>query len=834
MTEEIAKLKDKNERLNERLKQMGREKANLQMAVNLINQLAKVDGLTDIVDQILQILVGAIGGSNIAIYYQTEERWRYVDILGIKKWMEDIDDVLVKQSVKEKTFLKEKETEISKLTIPGFPATYETWVYPLQVQGSFFGAIRLQGMAIEHAHYRANIDPFIQYSALILYHEISNVKKLTSAYQKVNRAREAAEKSKEQFELAMEASQDGLFDWNLITNEIYYSPGWKRLLGYEDNEIKNDFSEWERLTKPEHAEESWALLNEVLTGKRDRFENEFQMLHKNGHWVDILARANVIFDENGRGIRVVGTHVDLTARKASERALKESEKKHRSIIETAMDGFWLTDCQGRLREVNATYQRMSGFTEEELLSLHIFDLDCLESSDDAKRRLENIMLKGEERFESRHRRKDGTLFDVEVSVQYRPEQKGQFIFFFRDITEIKKAETEREKLQAQLLQAQKMESVGRLAGGVAHDFNNMLGVILGHTELALLQADEKHDLYADLKEIQSAAKRSADITKQLLAFARKQTISPKKIDLNDTVESMLNMLRRLIGEDIDLVWKPSAHLWPVKMDPSQLDQILANLCVNARDAITGVGKLIIETGRKTFDEEYCKQHSGFIPGEFVLLAVSDNGCGMDKDTLDNLFEPFFTTKEVGKGTGLGLATIYGIVKQNNGFINVYSEPGQGATFKIYLPRLVAAEDADKTVPEKKTAAGGKETILLVEDEPTILRMTRMMLERKGYIVISAATPSEAIEKAKNPSTVIDLLMTDVVMPEMNGRDLAANVTAIHADIKLLFMSGYTANVIAHQGILDDGVVFIQKPFSMADMTMKVREILDTSPHKNQA
>jgi len=288
------------------------------------------------------------------------------------------------------------------------------------------------------------------------------------------------------------------------------------------------------------------------------------------------------------------------------------------------------------------------------------------------------------------------------------------------------------------------------------------------------------------------------------------------------------MLRRLIGEDIDLSWLPAKKLWSVKMDPSQIDQILANLCVNARDAISGVGKLTIETGIKTFDEAYCKDNPGFIPGDFVLLAVSDNGCGMDKDTLDNLFEPFFTTKAVGKGTGLGLATVYGIVKQNNGFINVYSESGRGSTFNIYLPRLVDDENTDTDVPENKAAAGGTETILLVEDEPTILRMTRMMLERKGYSVLSAATPAEAIDLAKAHADKIHLLMSDVVMPEMNGRDLAGQITALYPDIGLLFMSGYTADVIAHQGVLDDGVAFIQKPFSMADMTVKVREVLDKS------
>jgi CheY-like chemotaxis protein len=268
------------------------------------------------------------------------------------------------------------------------------------------------------------------------------------------------------------------------------------------------------------------------------------------------------------------------------------------------------------------------------------------------------------------------------------------------------------------------------------------------------------------------------------------------------------------------------------MDPTQIDQILANLCINAKDAIDGVGKLTIETGIKTFDEEYCKEHAGFIPGDFVLLAVSDNGCGMDKDTLDNIFEPFFTTKEMDKGTGLGLATIYGIVKQNSGFINVYSEPGQGSTFKIYLPRLVTDEDTDMTVPEKKGAAGGTETILLVEDEPMILDMTTTMLEMLGYTVLAAASPDEAIRLAKDHTGKIHLLMSDVVLPEMNGRDLAAQITALYPGIRLLFMSGYTANVIAHHGVLDDGVAFMQKPFLMADMTEKVREVLDMASDKS--
>jgi len=389
----------------------------------------------------------------------------------------------------------------------------------------------------------------------------------------------------------------------------------------------------------------------------------------------------------------------------------------------------------------------------------------------------------------------------------------------------KRTEAERETLQAQLNQAQKMESVGRLAGGVAHDFNNMLGVILGHTEMALLKADPVHPLCSDLQEIRKAAERSATLVRQLLAFARKETIVPKVLDLNKTVEGMLTMLGRLIGEDIHLAWLPGSRIWPTKMDPSQIDQILANLCVNARDAIGGVGKVTIETANAVFDENYSARHAGFIPGEFVLLAVSDDGCGMDKETRDKIFEPFFTTKDVGKGTGLGLATVFGIVKQNNGFINVYSEPGQGTTFKIYLPRNSATDFIPNSgAPEPSRR--GHETILLVEDEPEILELGRLMLESFGYSVVTSSTPAEAISLADQHAGGINLLVTDVVMPGMNGRELAENILTRYPDMSCLFMSGYTADVIAHRGVLDEGVQFIQKPFSMQKLAGKVREALD--------
>ncbi len=365
--------------------------------------------------------------------------------------------------------------------------------------------------------------------------------------------------------------------------------------------------------------------------------------------------------------------------------------------------------------------------------------------------------------------------------------------------------TEKLSLESQLRQAQKMESIGRLAGGLAHDFNNMLGVIIGHTELALSRMDPAHPLMPSLQEIQKAALRSADLTRQLLAFARKQTIAPRALDLNETVEGMLKMLGRLIGEDIDLVWRPTPDPCPVRMDPSQIDQILANLCVNARDAIAGVGKVTIETHLVAFDEAYCAHHSESIPGDFVMLAVSDDGKGMDKETLDKAFEPFFTTKGIGKGTGLGLAMVYGVIRQNNGFINIYSEIGQGSTIKIYLPRHSAKSDYEQKVRTTAPLPKGHETILLVEDEASIMEVTRLSLERLGYCVLTASTPEEAFAAAREHAGGIKLLITDVVMPNMSGRDLAEELAALYPGLIILFMSGYTSNVIAHHGVLDDGI-----------------------------
>jgi signal transduction histidine kinase/CheY-like chemotaxis protein len=390
--------------------------------------------------------------------------------------------------------------------------------------------------------------------------------------------------------------------------------------------------------------------------------------------------------------------------------------------------------------------------------------------------------------------------------------------------ERKQAEEEQRRLQDQLTQAQKIESVGRLAGGVAHDFNNMLQAILGNVSLALDEVPEGSPIRDYLEEIQTSGQRSADLTRQLLAFARRQTIQPKVLNLNDTVSGMLKMLRRLIGENIELSWQPGVDLWPIKVDPSQVDQILANLCLNARDAINGTGKLIIETANSTLDRDYLASHPDVVGGDYVMLMVSDNGHGMDAETRSHLFEPFFTTKEMGKGTGLGLATVFGIVKQNLGSISVYSEPGQGTTFKIFLPRAEVDAAVQKPVPARSTLRG-TETILLVEDEEQILNLVARVLEQHGYTVIKASTPERALALEAKHSAHIDLLVSDVVMPGMNGKELFDKLRVARPDLKCLLMSGYTANLLPEHETWQRGIGYLQKPATVTSLTDKVREVL---------
>ena len=558
------------------------------------------------------------------------------------------------------------------------------------------------------------------------------------------RSEENLRQSRTRYEKAQKMGKVGNWEYNIQTTEFWGSDEAKRIYGFDPDQDEFTTDEVETCI-PERERVHQALVDLLEKGRE--YHLEFDIIAKDTRErKTIVSIAELEKDKEGKPLKISGVIQDITKQKKAAEALQKSEERLRAIFQAARNvSLIITDMEDpdpHILEFSPGAEKIFGYDKTEVIGKPVSMLHL--QSDVAKfPEAQKKMREGKTGFsgEAILIRKSGENFPALFSTYPLFDANGEVYAALGVSFDV----SEKQKLEAQLLQAQKMESIGRLAGGVAHDFNNMLGVILGHTEMALEEVKKEYPLYADLKEIQAAAQRSADLTRQLLTFARKQMISPKVLSLNLAVQQMLSLLHRLIGEDINLVWKPAKDLWPVKMDPSQIDQILANLCVNARDAISGMGKLTIETGMKTFDQAYCTEHTGFVPGDFVLLAVSDNGCGMDKKTLDSLFEPFFTTKDTGKGTGLGLAMVYGIIKQNQGFINVYSEPGRGTTFNIYLPRYLSGDPAVIINPSGEAAPGGNETILLVEDETAILELTRMMLERMGYGVLAASTPAEAVQ-----------------------------------------------------------------------------------------
>jgi PAS domain S-box-containing protein len=637
------------------------------------------------------------------------------------------------------------------------------------------------------------------------------------------RAAKALRASESQLRTITDATQDAIIMLDSSGSVTFWNPAAVSMLGYSSEEAIGRNAHELLAPATSAAAHRGAFQKFVRSGTGDFVGKTVELVacRKDGTEITLsLSLSAILLDGHWHAVGILR---DITEQKRAEAALAESEARFRAMVNLAPDGIFIASLDGCIMEASEFAASQIGVSRDKLLTMRLTDF----VSPRYAARVTNLRGEGDHPIvrESAHVRADGTEIPIELSIR-RITFRGQpaMLGVARDVTERRRAELEQEKLQNQLLQAHKMESVGRLAGGVAHDFNNMLGVILGHTQMALDQLDPAHPLCADLKEVYRAAERSAELTRQLLAFARRQTVAPKVLDLNETVYGMLKMLRRLIGEDVELTWLPGQSIARVRIDPSQVDQILANLCVNARDAIVGTGRLTIETSLVTLDDEYCALHEGSVSGQYVMLAVSDNGCGMDANTLNHVFEPFFTTKEVGKGTGLGLATVFGIVRQNRGFIEAYSEPGHGTTFKIYLPAVHSERDVPCPLPSASPVPG-TETVLLVEDERAMRQVTTRMLQRLGYRVVAASTPGEAIQLAREHAGPIDILLTDVVMPEMNGRDLAKNLLSLYPSLKRLFMSGYTADVIAHHGVLDEGVNFLQKPFSSDVLGAKLREVL---------
>ena len=622
------------------------------------------------------------------------------------------------------------------------------------------------------------------------------------------------------FDLFMEYNPVYTFFKDKDLRSIKLSRNYEQMLGRPIDEILG--KTMDKIFPPDLAESMIADDRRILE-KRKPIKVEEEL---DGRFYETVKFPIII---NDKPKYLAGYTMDITERKQTETKLMQSLMKFEKTFQAAP--VWVslsTVDDGRLIEVNEAFLNDIGYKREEVIGRTCLELNTWIDPIIREIIISKIKREGGIRnFDVQRRTKKGDVIDTLFSAELLTlEDQQVMISVIQNITVLKQVHKDRDYLTEQLAHVQKMESIGRLAGGVAHDFNNMLTVITGNSEIALSKADASSPLYENLQDILNAAERSANITKQLLAFARKQTIEPRILDINNTLEGMLKMLRSMIGEDIELIWNPDRNIWPVKIDPAQIDQILVNLCINSRDAVKYLGKIIIRTENIAVDEAFSSQYTGLKPGDYVLLTFSDDGEGMDKDVLEKIFEPFFTTKSVGKGTGLGLSTVYGIVKQNKGYIYVDSAPDEGTIFKIYFPRHKSDRvDADNNRVESKTEAQG-ETILVVEDNDLVRDVTEMLLKELDYNVLSTGDPSEAIRIIKECPEKIHLIVSDVVMPGMSGRDMAKKITNILPDIKILFMSGYNSDSIVHDSVLYEGLNFLKKPFTTSKLALKVREVLD--------
>jgi PAS domain S-box-containing protein len=653
-------------------------------------------------------------------------------------------------------------------------------------------------------------------------------------------AERALMESEERYRSLVETARDPIFTANAEGRFLYVNGAAARMLGSTPADVigrtVEDLFPSDAAERYRHSVSHVVATGEILTTE------DLTEVDNHLRWFSTVVQP--VRDPDGRIVAAQAIVRDITTRKQAEETLRRSEERLNQAISVANLGIFDHDHITEERYWSPEIRRIVGWPLEAPVPPAPSDGDSHELQQlihpDDRRRVWDAVVRSQAPhsdgfFDVEYRvyRTDGELRWVRVRSQTffqgdgEVRQKVRTVGAMQDITERKTADTERERLTSQLTQAQKMESIGRLAGGVAHDFNNMLSVISGHVELALRAASHEDPLRDDLQQIKDAAARATDLTRQLLGFARRQTVAPRVLDLNVAVGGSLLMLRRLIGEDIDLVWHPGAGLRRVRVDPMQVDQILTNLVANARDAIAGVGRLTIHTENVELRSDPSRR-ADVSPGTYVKLEVTDTGEGMDPSAVAHLFEPFFTTKPVGQGTGLGLATVYGIVRQNDGCVEVRSERHRGTTVRVFLPS-VEAEVATAGGDNQPGARSGSETVLLVEDEAAVLRLSKAVLERFGYRVLTATTPAEAIEVFGARGGQVQLLVTDVVMPEMNGRELATRLRATRPDLKTLFVSGYSASALAPRGVLDPGVHFLQKPFTIEGFATSVREALDSAP-----
>jgi PAS domain S-box-containing protein len=605
---------------------------------------------------------------------------------------------------------------------------------------------------------------------------------------------------------------------------LYISPEIESMLGFSSADWFSDLELWAKQIHPEDRER---VLAEVSEGhdNGNPFRSEYRMLTKEGRVVWVRDESFLVKEESGQPSLIQGVLWDISEYRLGRERLEKNDTKFLTIFERVAVGIALVDMEGRLIKSNPALQAMLGYREEELRN-RIFIEFTHPGDATADTGLYQEVVEGKRdhyQMEKRYIRKDGAVIWGRVTVSLVRGQQGERPFTIRMVEDI----TEQKRLESNFLQVQKMETVGQLAGGIAHDFSNLLTVIKGYSQLSLSELKEGDPLKRNMEEVQRATERAMDLTRQLLAFSRRQVMDMKVLDLNAIITDLSRMLRCIIGEDIELITVLAEDLGRVKTDPGQIEQVILNLVVNARDAMPNGGTLTIETSNVELDEDYARTHIQVTPNRYIRLSVSDTGCGMTPEVMERIFEPLFTTKGKGKGTGLGLSTVYGIVKQSGGHIWAYSEPGQGSAFKIYLPKV--EEEIDRVSQRKETGhvSRGNETVLLVEDDLSVRGLASRILREYGYTILEATDGGEAMRLGHDHlNEKIHLLLTDVVMPQMGGKELLKQFKALHPEIKVLFMSGYTDHAITHHPGFNPGEPFLGKPFSPTALARKVREVLD--------
>src|SRR5712671_6332316 len=642
----------------------------------------------------------------------------------------------------------------------------------------------------------------------------------------IHRIRRELVRREELFRLISENAADLIAVVDIQGNRIYNSLSYEKVLGYSAEELRNS-SSFEQI-HPEDREGVKEAAQEARFSGIGR-PMEYRIRHKDGTWRTLESTASVTRNTNGEPEKLVVVNRDVTERKSAAEALRRSEASFRSVIVDAPYGIFRANLSGEFLMVNAALEKMLGYgSQEELLEANLAKSIYRYPAEHQK--ISDLFLRDKhfKDVEVEWKRKDGAFITVRCSGWPVKDESSTYIEVFAEDV------TERRVLERQLRMAQKMEAVGRLSGGIAHDFNNLLGVIIGYIQVMKRNLQPENPLHEYAQEIEKASQRAVSLTRQLLAFSRQQVLEPIILNLNGLVSDMEKMIPRLIGEDIALTLGLDPELGQVKADPGQVEQVVMNLAVNARDAMPDGGKLTVQTANVDLDTAYTRQHPGSRIGSYVMLRVTDTGTGIDPEIQAQIFEPFFTTKERDKGTGLGLATVYGIVKQSGGYIAVDSEKGKGASFSVYLPRL--EQPATHSIVPLAAApmnTRGTETILLVEDAEPLRKLAEIFLKESGYRILSAADGQQALQAARQHTGPIDLLLTDVVMPGMNGRVLGERLALSQPKMKVLYMSGYTDSFIAGHGVLEPGTHLLHKPFTQETLTRKVRELLDAKPDSRE-